>query len=346
MRQLAKWAGVSPATVSLALRGDRSIPAKTQQRIERLAAAKGYRSDPVVANLMARLRKTRSVRGCEKIAFLTSWPNPDTKREAIVKDPNYMSWRSGICDRANALGYEIDEFWTKEPGLTAARLTKILYSRGIRGLILAPLHRPIGHLSLDWQYFAVATVTYTVTKPEVHRVTHCHYSGMQLALRQLKRRGYKRPGFATMLDQNERVRHSWEAGYLVHNQALRPKDRIPPLLTPRLTIKEFKAWFEKYKPDVVVSNIVLPLKMLLELGYDIPKEVSFASLDRTANDPEEAKFNSVAGINQLPFHQGAAVADLVIKLVQNNEFGLPRHPVTLHMDGVWEDGPTARSLVG
>jgi len=344
MRQLAELAGVSSATVSLALRGDPSISIETRDRIKRLAIENGYRTDAVVASLMTRLRTARVKRVCDKIAILTSWRDRKEQREAKICNHNYIGMLAGIRQRADELGYEIEEFWTKEPGLTAARLSKILYTRGIRGVILAPLGRAVGHLSLNWPYFATATLTYTVRKPDVHRVTHSHYNGIQLALRQLKHRGYKRPGFATMIDQNDRVKGAWLGGYLAYQQTIRRTDRISPLLTSSLTFEEFRTWYEKSKPDVVISNLAAPfrspLRMLLEMGCKVPVDVGYVSLDQVPSEQEG--FKIIAGIDQLAFQQGAATVDLVIKQVQNNEFGLPRFPLTLHLDGVWREGGTVR----
>lgn len=291
---------------------------------------------------MARLRTSRMQRKIEKIALLTFWANLKHRQTALTEDINYMNHYAGICDRAGQLGYEVEEFWAKEPGVTSSRLSKILYTRGIRGVILAPQYRSYGHASLDWRYFAAATVTYTVTKPEVHRVTHSHYNGMQILLRQLKRHTYRRPGFATLVDQNERVKRTWEGSFLANQSSLPAKSRIPPLLIPKFEAGPFRKWLEKYRPDVVISNLALPLQMLIDFGYSVPDDIGFATLD-LALKPVPAQL-SIAGIDQQPLVQGAATADLVIKQIQNNEFGLPESPVTLHFDGVWREGTTIRPL--
>jgi len=304
----------------------------------KVAAEKGYRSDPLVASLMTRLRVSRAQRESEKIAFLTPWDDRKQRQHAMKCDYNFTCFREGIWARAEQLGYDVEEFSAKELGITLARLSKILYARGIRGVIVAPLWRAHGHFSLEWQHFAAATVTYTITKPEMNRVTHSHFDGMQTALRHLKRLGYRRPGFVTARDQNERVRRAWEGSYLAYS----PTDSIPPFLPKTLELEDFRKWFERYEPDVVLSNQLMPLSFLQQLDYEIPKRVGFASLDLMPGS--FLGFESLAGIDQMPRLQGEATADLLIKQMQNNQFGLPENPLTLQMVGAWRDGPTLRRI--
>ena len=47
-----------------------------------------------------------------------------------------------------------------------------------------------------------------------------------------------------------------------------------------------------------------------------------------------------AGIDQQAKEVGAATVDLVVTQLQNNEFGLPKHPKTMNIDGIWREGNT------
>jgi len=335
VRQLASLAGVSRTTISLALRNHPSLPISTRQRIQALAERHGYQSDAVVSALMTRLRTSRKKRTVDTLAFLTFWPERDSWLKKSVNDRRYFN---GICRRAEKLGYQIETFWAKEPGLAPGRLSEILYTRAIRGIVIPPLLRASGHLSLRWEYFAAAAIGYTTIKPDLHRATHSHLAGMVLALRQLKKRGYQRIGFANLFGQDERVRHNWLAGFLTYREIHSHDCTIPPFIPPQWNLKEFKKWLDQNRPDVVLSNSSLPLKMLQDLGYDVPGEIGYANLDRATNDAP------YAGVDQYPEQVGAAAIDLVVTQLQNNELGLPRHPQTLLLDGGWVDGPTIRRL--
>jgi len=339
-RQLAQWAGASIATISLALRNHPSLPLKTRRRIQRLAVKKGYRYDPLVARLMTQLRTTRIKRPSGALAILTTWPTRADEVVYLRECLHHANYLAGIRERAHRLGYEIDEFWNKEPGLTSVRLSKILQARGIRGIIIPPMIRPHGHVSLDWQYFAPVAISHTVVKPNTHRVCHSCYNGMQLALRRLKQRGYRRPGFATHIEQSDRVNLSWLGSYLAHQYTLPAKTKIPPFLWRNLTAREFQAWLDRHKPDVVLSNLALPYRLMLEMGLKVPQDIGFASLDNGAE--RAAASLELSGVEQQDFQQGVAAVNMVVEQIQNNTLGLPATPATLHIDGIWRDGKTVR----
>jgi hypothetical protein len=134
------------------------------------------------------------------------------------------------------------------------------------------------------------------------------------------------------------VNHNWLGSLLAHQAYVAPADRIAPLLAPDLSKATFRSWIERERPEVVVSNLVDPLPLLRELNYRVPGDIGYASIDLSPTAFE------VAGIDQLPVRVGAMAADLVIKQVQHNEFGVPKFPVDLRIDGVWRDGGTVRAL--
>lgn len=335
IRQLAALAGVSRTTVSLSLRNHPSIPATTRQRIQKLAEAQGYRIDPVVATLMTQLRTSRSRRSPEKLVYLTSWG----QREGWRASPNEIAFHEGAAARATRLGYDLEHIWAREPGLTSARLSKILYTRGIRGVVIAPLPQSQGHLSLEWSHFAPAAISYTIARPRLHRSTHSHYSGMRTMLHRLKQLGYRRIGLATLLTHEDLVGHAWEAAYYIHYHSLSAAERIVPLMPPAWDGKALQAWVHRHKPDVVVSNQLQPLQLLRSAGLDVPGEIGYACLDL----PMTPEAEGAAGIDQSPHAVGAAAVDLVVTQLQNNEFGLPEEPKTVQLDGNWRDGKTLRA---
>lgn len=63
LRTVARAAGVSAATASLALRHDPLIAAETRERVQRCATRLGYRVNPLVSELMGSLRNRRKRQG-------------------------------------------------------------------------------------------------------------------------------------------------------------------------------------------------------------------------------------------------------------------------------------------
>lgn len=340
IRELAKLAGVSRTTVSMALRNSPRISSEVRERIIRLAAEMGYQRDPVVSALMNQLRVTRTARSAERIAYLTFWDTPNDWR----KNANEIAYFNGARERAAHLGYELEAFWAREPGISAARLGRILQARGIRGVLIAPLPRGLGHVSLDCSQFACAALSLTVLRPNFHRASHDYHGGMQLALHSLKKLGYRRPGFANMAVFEQRTNHGWLSGYLTYQFRTPSIGRIPPLLMPGLRHhdewdrKTFAKWLEKWQPDVILCNTEQPLHLCRELGYKVPRDIGFASLHKLR--PEDPW----AGIDRQSLEIGSAGVDLVVSQLQNNEFGLPSCARTVFINSLWREGPTVQSM--
>jgi LacI family transcriptional regulator len=333
IRQIAALAEVSKSTAALALQNSPKLSAKTRRKVQAVARKHGYVPDPLTSTLMSHLRIARRSRRNEKLAYLTWWHTPDQWRQP----GNESRWFEGARARAESLGYDLEPLWAREPGMSAARLNKVLYTRSIRGAIVAPLPEPKGRLELDLNHLAVAAIGYTVEKPAVHRASHAHPAGMLLSLEQLARLGYKRPGFANLKNQVKRVSYGWLGGYVLHQQSLPLARRLSPLLTREWDRDEFVRWLETNRPDVVISNNSAPAQFMTELGYDIPDDIGFVLLDV---QPEDA----CAGIDQRPPLVGSAAVDLVVAQLLKNEFGAPDPAKTVSIEGVWRDGPTVRKL--
>ncbi|MCG3147897.1 MAG: hypothetical protein PCFJNLEI_01338 [Verrucomicrobiae bacterium] len=327
LRDIAAATGVGRTTVSLALRNDPRLPAATCQRIQATAHQLGYVANPLVSSIMATHRHAggRSIVGT--LGFLTAHPTRSGWRNA-TSQRNY----EGACARAKQLGYQMEVFWLKEAGMTGRRMTTVLRTRGVEGLIIAPLERAVGHLSLDWSRFAAAALGYTMRRPELHRAVHHHFDGMTMTLRRLKRLGYRRVGLVLATQFDERVQHLWRAGFLVAHDQLRPAERVPVLLMRRPNRQEFARWYDRHRPAVIIGADAVVVEWLRMLGKRVPDDVGFAHLDWAKNLP------GLAGVDQKSEAVGAAVVDLVVNQLQRGERVLPATPIVQMVAGRWVDG--------
>ena len=347
IRDVAARAGVSRTAVSMALRNHPRISAKVKTRICALAEKMGYRPDPVVGGLMARLRVPRALRDSEKIAYLT-------QGDSWKQNVNEAGYFRGARSRAEQLGYGIENFEIGSGGLSPSRLSGVLYTRAIRGIILNPLPGGPGSITLDWAKFAVAALGTTVVSPRLHRATHDYYHGMTLALRSLRERGCRRIGFANDDLFDLRTNRGWLSAFLAHQFEIPKSERIPPFLVrgweqdrfaERVSAGEFDVgsfphrdsylrWIERWLPDAIVSNTDHPYVFAVHAGKKIPRDLAFAQLHRLRiGDPW-------AGIDRKPEVIGAAAVDLVVSQLIGYETGLPRYPKTITIEGEWAEGPS------
>ena len=136
LRSLAAEAGISPMTVSLALRNHPRIPVATRERIRKLAKQRGYTPDPQIAALMQHLRTRRPARLQSVIAALTTMPGRRTNRysEVIARSAR---------ERAAELGFGFDQILLGPYLDRAGSLNRVLRARGIDGVVMLPMIEPI-----------------------------------------------------------------------------------------------------------------------------------------------------------------------------------------------------------
>ncbi len=337
LKDVAAAAGVSVMTVSLALRNHTSLPLTTRTRVQKVAAKLGYRPDPNISQLMERVRSKKPSLTGTVLAYLTA----HEQRHGWKVFPTQRDYRDGAMKRAQELGYQLEEFWLREPNMTEGRLSRILRNRGIEGVIVAPLQSP-GELftRFEWEHFSVVELGYSLRNPILHRCCNQQFQSMMLLLARLIDAGYRRIGLAMGPGQDERANHHWRAAYLA-TQSLLPKKttrNLPILFGEDLgwSVDVFAEWFRTTAPDAIVTVGTDVQSWLAELKMKTPEDVALANVDINETMP------GVTGINQNALLVGASSVDLLLSLMRTGERGLPTTPRTLMVDGVFVPGRTTR----
>ncbi|AHF92267.1 LacI family transcriptional regulator [Opitutaceae bacterium TAV5] len=341
-RDLARLAGVSPMTVSLALRGHPSIPAETRTRIEKLAGEHHYRPDPALAALNAWRIRQAPARFQGTLAWVTGFASRDAWREMIQTKGYYQ----GACARADQLGYRIEEFWASEPGLSAKRATQILLARGVRGLVIAPLPEAHGRIDLEWNHFSAVALGYSLADPKLHVVMNHQFRNMKQVVERLHGLGYRRIGFAMPSANDERVDHNYLGGFWIARQALpgtgdAADHPLPTLLAPKFEQAIFLEWFREVRPDAIIvaaSTVYRVRDWLGELGLRVPRDIGLAVAAVPWQDA------TISGIDEDVPAIGAHAVETVVGMIHRNEQGVPPRPLSLLLEGIWVAGKTARKV--
>jgi len=320
---VAAAAGVSPSTVSRALRNHPDIAAATCERIQALAESMGYQPDPLISALLARrFRKGGAEIGT--IAYVTAYPTRDGWRFGFLKEVY-----EGAREQAIKRGYSLEPFWLKEPRMTGRRLSEILVSRGIRGLLLPPLVQGYGHVRLQWERFSCAAVGYSMIRPSLHRATTHHFHNTLLALRSLRRAGYRRIGMPIAVNTNRKVGENFLAAALYFQR--RYGERSVSIWMIGFDhggqLREaVRKWIEQERPDCIFGpHSIISLECLR------PGDPPFAGQGGTGF------FVHHPHIDEKPRLVGAAAVDLIIGQIQRNETGIPADPKVVMVEGQWVD---------
>jgi DNA-binding LacI/PurR family transcriptional regulator len=337
MQAVAAASGVSVMTVSRALKNNPRISAATRQRVQETARRLGYRPNPLVSVLMSQLRGSRRKQYRPTIVFLTAYPERDIWRKT---QRHMLRVFHGAERRCQQLGYELEPFWMAEPGMTPQRVFRILSTRSVPGIIVAPPPEHFARFDFPWECFACSSIAFTLKDPILHRATNDHFHSIELLLQKLNELGYRRIGLSLRCLDDTREDHRWIAGLTAYQFYQPVSDRVPPFLTDAWTFERFEKWFRRHRPDVVIGlhSKMNQITWLRKMGLRIPRDVGVAFLDHAEGvDP------LLSGINQNAELVGAASVDLVVEQINNNERGVPAKRKIVMIEGEWVPGATVRS---
>ncbi len=208
MKDVAAATGFAPATVSLALRNHHSLPLATRAKIVSAARRLGYRPNPLVSALMTTLRSKRPVDRHTVLALVTAHPPGEPWRSQRT----FAEMSTGAEKRAAELGYRLQEFSLRTPGMTPGRFAQMRRTRNIHGLLINPLPHHQKTLPFDLQDFAVVGLGASVSSPLIERVSNDHFQSALLAVKKCQALGYRRIGFVISQEMSERLEDRWLSG--------------------------------------------------------------------------------------------------------------------------------------
>ncbi len=331
IRDIAARLGCHYSTVSLALRDHPRIAAATRARVREVAAELGYRPDAMLAALTAYRTMKRPAVHRPVLAWLTNHSRRDGWRASACN----LDYFEGAKARADERGYRLEIFWLGEARMTGRRMSDILHTRGIQGVLIPPLER-LGSLDLLWDRFSAVAFGYTLVQPRLHLVSNHEYRTMGALFAELARRGYRQVGLVDLREHDERVDHNWLAAYLIEQHRLAAGRQLPPLILDRWEDAPFREWLERHRPEVIVTRLPEVLAHLERAGRRVPQEigVAFHSLDENVR--------RLTGMRKNAGAIGSMAVDQVIDMLHRNERGLPDLPRLFMVEGAWVEGRTLR----
>jgi LacI family transcriptional regulator len=340
LKMVAAEAGVHFSTVSLALNGHPSIPISTRERIQAVAERMGYRPDPLLSALVAyRMRKRRpTAEGV--LGWVDMWPSGLGGRKL------YPALWAGATRRAERLGWKLEEFRNATLGVAPERLSRMLRSRGIDGLLIAPMPGERASLELEWSAFSAITVGTTLCSPHLHRVLPHQVHNMQMLMRTLNDMGYTRPGLAFDHTLNERTLHYWSAAYLDAQACLPKCRRVVPFEISADGRERFLAWVGRWRPDVIIATRPAEIRVALEgAGLRIPADIGIVSpaFPTESWQTGDNAFGGLSGIDERFDIIGATAVDTLVGLIHRHERGIPEDAMHIMIEGRWRPGVSVSS---
>lgn len=332
LKQVALKAGVSPTTVSSALRARGRMTPELRQKICTLSKEMGYQIDPILSAAMSQLRKKPE----RRIESVLAWFDMTPARDSLKDNLAHQAVWSEACRQASEMGYRIERFWFHDPDLSPARLGRILRARGIKGILIRQYHqkwdpRPALPMKFDFSDFACVKVSNSFGNPHINFVQADHFACADLALSNLRELGYHRVGLVCppSIDTltSRRIYSAYE-GFVCHNPEM---TRIPTFVDESEQEKKaLRMWIRKHKPDAVLSWI-LPDEFRA-MGFTVPETLGVCMLDVF---PE---FRDCAGVCQNHREIGAAAVRKLCAQLQQGLWGIPSVVTATMIEGRWIHG--------
>jgi LacI family transcriptional regulator len=331
LRDIAEKTGFHYSTVSLALRDHPRIPGQTKALIREAAAALGYQPDAMLSALCAYRLSKKPSREQTVIAWITN----HRKRTGWRLSACTRDYFEGASQRAKERGYLLETFWLAEPGMNEPRLSRILWTRGIQGVLLPPQEQ-LSSIHLSWDNLSAVTFGYTLVHPRLHLVSNHEYRTMGTLFAELEKRNYQRVGLVNLREHDKRVDNNWLAAYLVEQSRFQSEHQIPPLVLEQWNSKTFLSWVQRYRPEAIVTRLTEVLRTLRRAGFRVPEDIGVAyhTLDE--------KSSCVSGMKKNSFQIGVMAVDLLIDMIHRNERGIPARPYLMMVEGSWVEGNTLR----
>ena len=352
IRDVAREAGFSPATVSLALRNHPRLLKATCLKVQRIAKKMGYRPNALVAQLLAQLRASRTPKFQSTIGLI----NASENQRILSEISTFREWVEGCRERAIQLGYGIDEFWLHEAGMTPHRLAGIFQARNIRGWIVVAC---LGDSALPPGFdeigdgFAGVAIGMRRVKPPMHIACNDQFATVRQAFDEALRCGYERPALVISEDVDALVEGRFSGGFHAAQRSLPTRRRMPEFLfhspldvpmnvkigSPQVMLR-FREWFTRHKPDAILCIHHEVKAWVEQAGAHVPRDVGLIHLDW--NDG----LKNWAGMNQNSRLIGAAGVDMLIGQLHRNEVGIPPFPKCMMIESSWVAGGTVRRKPG
>jgi hypothetical protein len=306
LRDVAREAGVSHMTVLRALNESPRVAPATAQRVKDVALRMGYRRDPALSALAAYRWRKSSHTGGAVLAFLDC---DGTSHSGRVL--------AGARHEADYLGYRIDRFSLPSGAAAQARLARMLFHRGIRGLLFGPANHPCRFKGWEWEEFAPVALDALAHDPPLNAVAMDYFHGARTAVEYLRQLGCTRIGLAIRRDLEARTDHRWIGGGLASSAEL------PIYQGADYSPRALRRWARAHRldgaitihRDVHASLKSISVQSVFLNSFDCPSDVPRLVLD--------------------PGTIGSEGVRLVHHALLRGELGLPEAPKTVTLRGRW-----------
>lgn len=329
---IAEKAGVTAATVSMALRNDPRISKATRARLQTLAEQMNYEPDAAAAALSRKHANRNVPQYLGTVALLCA----ESHFEGLRKSARYDKLRTLLEHTCARLGYKLDYFTVGSEKKAQRALNRMLLARGIRGLLVHGENRPIRNWALDWDHFAVTAYSISMHSHTFNNVISASYQDIYDATVRLLEMGFQKPGLFSPFPGADHFVGGFVAAashWGIHKQL--PKLAFEKTVDGDQERELFAKWFKRYQPDVVLGGYDDHLTHLFSsINVRVPEDVGYCSIDISDH------FKNISGLIQPRSEAYRVMVDMLHGMLTRHEYGIPSNPLCIQIPSKWNSGKT------
>ncbi len=333
LRDIAKLAGVSVFTVSLALRNRPQIAEVTRKRILKIAKKVGYAPQARLAEVMAQTRAAGLPKYQSTLGYL------DAASSGLRCYYTMKAYREGAINRAATLGYKVDVFEIDDLVNPAVETERILRSRGIRGLLMMwPHHHGIpGSWHGLWEKRSCVFLAARPAYPSFALAMSDHFQAGALAYEKAFAAGHRRIGVICDDWLHSVTEGRFLGGIYAQQQLQNPKMNFIKLSIGPDRQKAVLNWYQQHRPECIISMRSDVRGFLESGGVRVPDQVSIIYWDV---DP--TLYDIYAGPEQHPIPIAEAAVELLVNQLHHNQSSQMTTQRCLLVEPVWRDGSSLK----
>jgi Transcriptional regulators len=337
VRRIAKLAGVSPATVSLALMNSPKLAEQTRRKVLKIARQIGYQRNGKVTELMSEVRLTRAPNRQACFGVMSFYEESKPWEKSLHLSRIFH----GMVKRADSLGYRLEPLWLKAPGMTYRRFRGILDARGIEGLLCFGSPEFDQEFPAEFDRYAIVNQGLSI-RTHLHRVVSHVYNDMWRALERVHQLGYRHPGLIISSYEEARSAHAYLCVYHGWSQLVRGVPAaIPVLQMDNIEARPLLTWLDNHRPDVLIfvhhyDRLPEFCHLLEKNNIRFPRDVGVLAISQNL---EGTPFS---GLQENQEIIGARAVELLVARIMNRDLGIPSDPRIEMVERRWIEGSSLR----
>jgi len=335
IKEVAKAANVSTATVSLALRGHSRITESTRQRVEKVAAELGYRRQAAFAALGAMSHRHAETRMGLPLAMIYQKDRAGSRR--------LTQWRIEGMERGCEKGGYHLEMWDVTLQADLQQFMRVVVHRGLCGVIVGHLRDPVILQREELRQVSLVAAGHYDAYLPIHTVRSDHFIGAQKTVMEAFERGYKR----ILVMQYWHPQGGLDDDHARYGGALVARERIGRIHGGYLRIvpppirgdvrRQWRELIVKHRPDAIIGFVRGHYGSVKGAGFEMPQDVAFAAQEVFPGGPPAGV---VSGVDARDHDIGEVCVEWLDQMIRMGESGIPAHPRTQTFDPRWIEGKT------